>query len=217
MKLYFSRNYNPRLAVATARFLDAPVEFEFAAPLEPGEQDKFRLLNPNLTLPILVDGSGSLWEADAIACRLSQLVGSEFWRTGDEQAEMVRWLSWGVWNFVAACDKLHFERVTKQRYALGSIDRAVVDQGLKQFKEAAGVLDDILGQRTWLVGKDVCYADFRMACVLPFAHLAGLPLADHRHIWRWHCRLMEFDAWRDPFRGLHAPDLPPVPAGRQAG
>jgi hypothetical protein len=30
MKLYFSRNLNPRLAVAAARFLKLPVEFEFA-------------------------------------------------------------------------------------------------------------------------------------------------------------------------------------------
>jgi glutathione S-transferase len=29
-KLYFSRNLNPRLAVAAARYLKAPVEFEFA-------------------------------------------------------------------------------------------------------------------------------------------------------------------------------------------
>jgi glutathione S-transferase len=30
----------------------------------------------------------------------------------------------------------------------------------------------------WLVGNHVTYADFRIACVLPFANLAGLPLAD---------------------------------------
>ena len=35
LKLCFSRNYNPRLAVAVARFLDAPVEYEFTAPLHP--------------------------------------------------------------------------------------------------------------------------------------------------------------------------------------
>jgi glutathione S-transferase len=35
MKLYFRRNYDPRLAVAAARFLNSPVEFEFAAPFAP--------------------------------------------------------------------------------------------------------------------------------------------------------------------------------------
>lgn len=88
MKLYFSRNPNPRLAVAVARYLDANVEFEFASPFAPGQAEKYRLLNPNLSLPILVDDGGkSLWEADAIACRLSRDVRSDFWRTGDDEPE----------------------------------------------------------------------------------------------------------------------------------
>ena len=53
--LYFSRNYNPRLAVATARYLQAPLRYEFAAPVDPAHSDRFRKLNPNLRLPILVE------------------------------------------------------------------------------------------------------------------------------------------------------------------
>jgi len=48
MKLYFSRNPNPRLAVAVAKYLKSDVEFEFASPFSPGESEKFRPLNPNL-------------------------------------------------------------------------------------------------------------------------------------------------------------------------
>jgi hypothetical protein len=73
MKHYFSRNLNPRLAVAVARVLDSPVEFEFASPFSPEQREKFLKLNPNLSVPILVEGDKTLWEADAIACRLSQL------------------------------------------------------------------------------------------------------------------------------------------------
>ncbi|MHA6692981.1 glutathione S-transferase family protein [Devosia sp. A449] len=210
MKLYFSRNYNPRLAVAVARFLGAPVEYEFAAPLHPEEQDRFRPLNPNLRLPILFDGLISLWEADAIACRLSQLVGSDFWRMGDALPDLIRWLSWGTWNFVAACDKVHFERVTKQRYGLGPIRQDVVTEGLAQFAEAAALLDEHLLQSTWLLGDRISYADFRMACVLPFADLAVLPLDQYARIRNWHDRLWALEAWRDPFAGLEAPELPPL-------
>ncbi len=91
--LYFSRNPNPRLAVAVARHLDAPVTYEFAAPLAPGQAEKYRHLNPSLRVPILAEGGRGLFEADAIACRLSQLVGSEFWRTGTELPDMIRWVS----------------------------------------------------------------------------------------------------------------------------
>ncbi len=33
--LYYSRNPNPRLALAVARYLDAPVTLEWAAPFHP--------------------------------------------------------------------------------------------------------------------------------------------------------------------------------------
>lgn len=214
MKLYFSRNSNPRVAVAVARYLEAPVECVFAAPLDPAQQERFRALNPNLRVPILVEGEQSLWETDAIACRLSQLVGSDFWRTGAAQPEMIRWLSWGKGTFVAACDKVHFERVTKQRYGLGPIRDDVVAEGLAEFAEAATLLDQVLSRREWLVGNDVSYADFRMATVLPFVDLAGLPLADYPHVAAWHVRLSQLDAWRDPFAGLDAPALPEVPRVR---
>jgi len=211
VKLYFSRNLNPRVAVAVARYLDAPVEYVHASPTDPSQQEKFRALNPNLRLPILVEQDGSLWETDAIACRLSQLMGSDFWRSGAAQPEMIRWLSWGTRNFVLACDKVHFERVTKQRYGLGAIRGDVVAEGLAEFAAAATLLEQVLSGRDWLVGSEVSYADFRMASVLPFAELPGLPLADHPHLAAWHARLWQFDAWRDPFAGLEAPELPGVP------
>ncbi|CAB3788682.1 hypothetical protein LMG27177_02463 [Paraburkholderia fynbosensis] len=212
MKLYFSRNYNPRLAVAVARYLNSPVEFEFASPFSPGESEKFLKLNPNQCLPILVEGETSLWEADAIACRLSRLAGSDFWPTGDAMPDLIRWISWGYWNFVRACDQVHFERVTKQRYGLGPIKHELVEAGLSRFASSAVILEQHLAHRDWLVGGEPTYADFRVACVLPFAQLAGLPLADFSRVEAWHARLMEIPAWRDPFAGLDAPELPPLRA-----
>lgn len=213
MKLYFSRNYNPRLAVAVARHLNSPVEFEFAAPFARGQREKFLKLNPNLSLPILVEGEATLWEADAIACRLSRLAGSEFWPTGDALPDLIRWISWGYWNFVRACDRVHFERVTKQRYGLGPIRCEVVEAGLNEFASSAAILEQHLADRDWLVGNDLTYADFRVACVLPFAEIAALPLADFPRVEAWHARLMKIPAWKDPFAGLDAPELPPIRGG----
>jgi glutathione S-transferase len=209
-KLYFSRNYNPRLAVAVARYLKSPVEFEFASPFSSGQQEKFRALNPNLSVPILVEGDKTLWEADAIACRLSQLADSDFWPMGDSLPELVRWISWGYWNFVRACDRVHFERVTKQRYGIGPVSQDTVESGLEEFASSAAILEQRLDTADWLVGDHATYADFRVACVLPFADLAGLPLVDFPRVEAWHARLMEIPAWRDPFAGLDAPELPPI-------
>lgn len=210
MKLLFSRNPNPRLAVATARYLKAKIAFEFASPMAPGQAERYRALNPNLTLPILVGPGWSLWEADAIACRLSRVAHSDFWRTGDDEAEMIRWLSWGKENFVRACDMVHFERGTKQRWGLGPVDKALVAEGLRQFHAAAAILEAELSRREWLVDNSVSYADFRMATFLAFNDVAKLPLDDYPSLGRWYRLLEEIDAWRDPFNGLEAPELPPV-------
>ena len=210
MRLYFSRNHNPRLAVAVGRHLELAIDYTFAAPLQPDQQDRFRPLNPNLLLPILVEGSSSLWEADAIACRLSQVAGSNFWRQDTMASEMIRWISWGHSSFVAACDLVHFERVTKRRYGLGRTSEEQVEEGLQQFEEAASLLNEHLRGSDWLLTDGLSYADFRMACVLPFADLAGLPLDRFPHVADWHGRLWGMDAWRDPFAGLEAPELPPL-------
>ena len=210
MKLLFSRNPNPRLAVATARHLKADVTFEFAAPMAPGAAEIYRVLNPNLTVPILVGPGWSLWEADAIACRLSRDVRSDFWRSGDDEPEMIRWISWGKDNFARGCDMVHFERGTKQRYGIGPIDQALVEEGFRVFHAAASILDTVLADREWLAGASISYADFRMATFLPFNDAAGLPLDDYPSIRRWYDRLEAIDAWRDPFQGLEAPPLPPV-------
>jgi glutathione S-transferase len=217
MKLLFSRNPNPRLAVAVARYLDAKVEFEFGAPFAPGQAERYRPLNPNLSLPILVHSGTSLWEADAIACKLSRDARSDFWRTGDDEPDMIRWISWGKENFVRACDIVHFERGTKQRYGLGALDQEQVDDGLRRFHKAAALLEAELSVRSWLVGDSISYADFRMATLLPFNDVARLPLDDYPAIGRWYRQLEEIDAWRDPFEGLSAPELPPVPGHAGSG
>jgi len=210
--LYFSRNPNPRLAVAVARHLAAPVKFEWAAPLAPGQAVNFRHLNPSLRLPILAEETGSLWEAEAIACRLSQMTGSDFWRNGAELPDMIRWTSWARDNFMRACDTVHFERGTKQRYRLGSVDEALVAQGLVSFRESAAILDAHLRERDWLLASGLSFADFRMATFLPFNDVALLPLVDYPAVTAWHQRLRALSAWNDPFAGLHAPELPPIAA-----
>ena len=43
MKLYYSENLNPRVAVAVARHLESPVEFISASPRRPDLEDAFRL------------------------------------------------------------------------------------------------------------------------------------------------------------------------------
>jgi len=209
--LYFSRNPNPRLAVAVARHLGAPVTLEFARPFHPDHAERFLRMNPAHRLPILEEDDGStLWEADAIACRLSQMTGADFWRQGADLPDMIRWISWGKENFVRACDIVQFERGTKRRYDLGPTDEALVQEGTSLFHDSAALLDRHLTGRDWLTGHGPSHADFRMATFLPFNDVMHLPLADYPALAAWHDRLNALPAWADPFTGLSAPPLPPA-------
>ncbi len=209
--LYFSRNPNPRLALAVAKYLNAPVTCEWAAPFDPAQSPKFRGLNPSLRIPILVEDGKSLWEADAIACRLSMMTASDFWRMDAEMPDMIRWISWGKANFVWACDMVSFEFGTKQRYGLGAVDPEKVAEGDALFAESAGQLNDHLASRDFLLDSGLSYADFRMASFLPYNDVTCLPLHDYPHVDRWYRRLRGIPTWLDPFAGLAAPHLPVVP------
>lgn len=209
--LHYSRNPNPRLAVAVARHLQAPVTLAFAQPFHPDHAARFLAMNPTQRIPILECEDGStLWEADAIACHLSQMVGSDFWRQGPGQPDMIRWISWGKEGFVRACDMVHFERGTKRRYDLGPTDPAQIDEGLRRFHEAAAILDRHLSGQDWLTGQGPSHADFRMATFLPFDDVMHLPLAAYPALAAWADRLNALPAWADPFAGLDAPPLPPA-------
>ena len=211
MKLYFSCNANPRLAVAVAKYLAADVQYEFAAPQDPTQAERYRHLNPNLLLPILEGPARPLWEADAIACFLSRRTGSSFWRTDDEEPEMIRWISWGKEGFVRATETVQWELGTKRRYNIGPTDHDAVAEATNQFHANAKILDAELANRDWLVGDAVSYADFRMATYLPYNDVARLPIEDYPAIARWNARLEAIPEWADPFVGLTAPPLPPVP------
>jgi glutathione S-transferase len=202
MKLYYSKNLNPRVAVAVARYLKSPVEYIRASPRHPQQEPAFRAINPNTLVPVLVEESSSLWETDAIACRLSSIAGSDFWRRGEQQPDMIRWISWSAHHLTKAAGVLYFENLVRPTFSDQAADPAMLDEALQDFRRFSRVLDRYLENRRWLLGEAISYADFRVATPLPFASGAGLPLAEFPNVHRWHAQLCEIDAWRAPFDGL---------------
>lgn len=202
MKLYFSPNLNPRVAVAVARYLDAPVEYVAATPMHPDHQDAFRPINPNTRVPVLTTDDRTYWEADAIACKLSAIAGSDFWRTGDSQPEMIMWISWATHHLNRAGDVFYFWKLIAPTFMEIQPEQQVFDDALRDWMQFMGILDAELQGRTWLVDDRLSYADFRVATCFPFAKAAGLPLADYPQVQRLADQLNRIDAWRDPFAGL---------------
>ena len=202
MQLYYSHNLNPRVAVAVARHLKSPVDYIWSEPRNPAKEDGFRPINPNTLVPVLVEDGKSLWETDAIACRLSQLSGTGFFADGDLLPETLRWISWGTHHLTRAADAFYFENLIVPRYIGRAPNSALLEQATADFHRFAPVLDDHLSGRTWLLDNRLTYADFRVATAIPFAQAAEIPVGIYRNILKWHERLNGLDAWREPFAGL---------------
>lgn len=202
MKLYYSPNLNPRVAVAVARHLGLPVDYIAASPMHPDHRDAFRPINPNTRVPVLVAADRTYWEADAIACKLSAVAGSDFWRTGDSQPEMIMWISWATHHLNRAGDVFYFWKLIAPSFMDFQPDQSVFDEAMQDWRQFMAVLDGQLQGRTWLVDDCLSYADFRVGTCFPFAAAAGLPIDDFPQVRRLADQLDRIDAWRDPFAGL---------------
>jgi glutathione S-transferase len=202
MKLYYSQNLNPRVAVAVARHLDSPVDYVAATPMAPDQQEAFRPINPNTRVPVLTTEARNYWEADAIACKLSAIAGSDFWRTGDSQPEMIMWISWATHHLNRAGDVFYFWKLIAPQFMDFQPEQPVFEDAMRDWRQFMGILDDQLQGRKWLVDDQLSYADFRVGTCFPFAEAAGLPVAEFPQVQRLASQLMQIDAWRDPFAGL---------------
>ena len=202
MKLYYCETLNPRKACAVARHLDSPLEF-VRVNLAKGEQKtpEFLAINPNGRVPVLQDGEMTLWEANAIMCYLSDKADARLWPHDASQVEVMRWLSWDAQHFTRHAGTLYFENIIRPMIGMGAPDRAAVESATAFFRSSAAVLDAHLRKRQFLVNDTLTVADFATAVTLPYAEAARIPLGEFPAIGRWHARMQELPAWREPFPG----------------
>jgi glutathione S-transferase len=201
MQRYYFETLNPRKVCAVARYLNSPVDYK-RIDLGKGEHKtpQFLAINPNGKLPVLEDGGLKLWEANAIMAYLAKAAGSELWPSDTAgQIDLLRWLSWNSEHFTRHAGSLYFQHLIKPRLLEQAPDAKAVEEATGFFKQFAQVLDDHLRQRRYLLGDRLTIADFAVAVSLPYAQEAKIPIAGFSAIARWHDRLTELPAWRQPF------------------
>jgi glutathione S-transferase len=200
MKLYFAETINGRKACAAAKYLGAPVEF-VRVDIGSGEQRQpsFLAKNPNGRVPVLEADDETLWESNAIMCRLSQATGADFWPQDHRQIEVMRWMFWSSEHFSRHASCLYFEHLVKPLFNLGPADTALVEESNRFMRRFGKVLDEHLRGRAFLVGDRPTAADFAVGAALPYAEAARIPLEGFAEIARWKARLDALPAWSDPY------------------
>jgi glutathione S-transferase len=157
-------------------------------------------LNPNRKIPTLEDGGVVLWESNAILFYLaSKRPESGVWPADLEgQADVLRWLFWESAHWDAeSCGMVAYEKGSKTVLGLGPPDQAFIARGEQNFNRFAGVLNDSLKGKTWLLGSRLTIADFSIAGLIPTAERFELPLQRFPEICRWYAGLASLPGWRD--------------------
>lgn len=201
MKLYYFETINPQKACAVARYLNSPVDFAYVD-MRKGEHRtaEFLAVNPNGKVPAFTDGDLKLWESNAIMCYLAQKAGSDLWPRDDQQKlEVIRWLTWNSEHFTRHAGNLYFQYIIKPKFNIGAVDETAVKEATGFWRQFAGVLNEHLRGRAYILGDRLSVADFAIGITLPYAEKAHIPVGDFPEIMRWHAQLNELPAWREPF------------------
>lgn len=178
---------NCRKVLAGLDLIGAPYELAHVDYFK-GEHkaEPYLSLNPNASVPAMVDGDLVLWESNAILQYAADKVGDEraYPRDARTRADINRWLFWESAQWFPSCYVFLVENCVKP--LLGSQpDPAVLAAQAPNFHKLAAILDQRLAGQRWIAGNQPTIADVALAAPLHLHAWQRLPLSDHPNLKRW--------------------------------
>lgn len=159
---------------------------------------EYLALNPNGSVPTLVDGDFVLTESRAIAQYLaskkpeSGLLGKD----DKARADVTRWQFWDASHFSPALGTFAFEKLIKAMMGMGEPDQRKLDDAAASFRRYGAVLDKRLAGAQFVVGSALTVADITLASSLMYAKQTDVPLGELPNVQAWFGRMCELDAWK---------------------
>ncbi|WP_305986226.1 glutathione S-transferase family protein [Roseibium sp. MMSF_3544] len=203
MKLYLtdlSPNCRRVLAAVHQLGLDSETEIRnFNLFAGEHQSDEFRAINPNVKVPVVVDGDFTLWEANPIMIYLADREGAETFCPSDNapRIEILRWMSWEVQHFNRALGEIVWETVAKQAFGLGPADAEKIKTGQENFRRFAAVLEAHLADRDFVLGDAPTVADFAVGShsALALHPQSQVPLLEFPKVLAWLQRMEALPSW----------------------
>jgi len=200
MKLYYNPlSPNVRRARLTVAVLGIEVE-EKLLDFSKGEHKspEYLALNPNGAVPTLVDGDFVLTESRAIMQYLAAKKPESGLLPRDEQsrADVSRWQFWDAAHFSPQLGTLAFEKIIKGMIGMGEPDAAKIQEALTNFRRFAGVLEQRLTGKPYVVGKVLTIADLTLAASLMYAAQTEVPVSEFPNLQSWFSKITALDAWK---------------------
>ena len=179
---------NCRKVLAGLQLIGAPFE-KVHVDYFKGEQkgEAYVALNPNASVPAMVDDGFVLWESNAILQYAADKMGNAQAYPTElrTRADIHRWLLWESSSWFPACYVFLVENCVKPLLG-GAADPAVLNAQAVQFHKLAGILDARLARHDWVAGTaGPTIADIALAAPMHLHGWQQLPLNDHPNLKRW--------------------------------
>lgn len=189
MKIYADPiTVNCRKVLAGLDLMEVPFELNHIDYFKAEQKSSaYMAINPNASLPAMIDGDLVLWESNAIlqyAADKHQF-NSAYPKDLKIRADINRWLLWESSSWFPSCYVFLVENCVKP--LLGSQpDPSILDAQLQNFNKLAKILDERLQAHQWVAGTpNPTIADIALAAPMHLHGWQQLPLAPFPHIRRW--------------------------------
>jgi glutathione S-transferase len=148
--------------------------------------EPFISLNPNASVPAMVDDAFVLWESNAILQYAADKLGNDavYPTSLQQRADVNRWLLWESAHWFPSCYVYLVENCVKPLLG-GAPDPAILDAQAAQFHKLADILDKRLADRRWVMGDQPTIADIALAAPMHLHSWQQLPLGQHKNLVRW--------------------------------
>jgi len=163
------------------------------------KEEPYISLNPNASVPAMVDGDFELWESNAILQYAADKMGNDMAYPKDlkTRADINRWMLWESSSWFPACYVFLVENCVKPLLG-GAPDLAVLEAQQAQFHKLAGILDKRLAASAWVSGKNATIADIALAAPMHLHGWQQLPLEKHHNLRRWlHEGVEQLPCWQN--------------------
>ena len=195
---------NSRKVIAGLKFLEADYTLSHTDYFQGKQKSpEYMKINPNASLPSMVDDGFTLWESNAIL----QYAADKHNRTQayptdlKARADINRWLLWESSSWMPSCYVYLVENCVKPVLE-EKPDPTVLAGEEPNFRKLAGILESRLAGGEWLCGSNPTIADIAVAAPMHLHAVQGLPLNDFPNLVRWMTEKVEkLPAWNETYVG----------------
>ena len=169
------------------------LEFErkdIGGPFGGNKEPDYLALNPNGTVPTIIDDGFVLWESNSIIRYLAAKHGADPFYPADLQtrARGERWMDWQL----AVAHRAHVPvYVAMARTAPEKRDMAKVSEDRKVWSAALAILDRYLGETDFVSGPHLSVGDLPMGINVHRWFALDIEREDYANLKRWYDRLCD--------------------------